>query len=157
MSELKYARYVITEDLAQPPPPGFRNRLEEQRKAGNYLVSTHMLSLNDTIAAGALYFDCVWMWDKKGTDAVSLEIAHSHDFNEILGFMGSNRENPRELGAEIEIWLEDEQYIITSSALIYAPAGLSHGPISFRKIDSPILFFTGGNGTSYTRATGSEE
>ena len=157
MSELKYAKYIITEDLAKPPPAGFRKRLEEQRKAGNYTESTHMLSLDDSIVEGGFYFDCIWLWNKHGADAISTEIVHSHNFDEILGFMGSRRENPRELNAEIELWLEDEQYVLTKSCLVFAPAGLSHGPLIFRRIDSPVFFFTGGNGTSYTRATGSEE
>src|SRR4030042_4534432 len=113
MPELKYAKYIITEDLVKPPPAGFLKRREEQRQAGNYLEATHMLSLNDSIAKGAFYFDCVWLWDKKGTEGVSSEIAHSHDFDEILGFMGSRRENPKELNAEIEFWLGDERYILT--------------------------------------------
>jgi hypothetical protein len=53
--------------------------------------------------------------------------------------------------------LEDEQYLLTRSTIVFAPRGLVHGPISFRRIDSPILFFTTGNRTTYTRATGKED
>jgi hypothetical protein len=156
MPELKYAKYIITEDLARTPPAGFLKRREEQRQAGNYLVATRMLSLNDAIVKGGLYCDTVWLWDKKGTRGVETEIAHSHDFDEILGFLGSRRENPRELNAEIEFWLGDEKYIITKSCLIFAPRRISHCPLIFHWIKSPVLFFTVGNGTSYSRATGSE-
>jgi hypothetical protein len=157
MPELKYAKYIITEDLAKTPPAGFLKRREEQRKSGNYLEATHMLSLNESIAKGALYCDTVWLWNKKGAKGVSTEIAHTHDFDEILGFMGSRRDNPKELNAEIEFWLGDEKYIITKSCLIFAPKNISHCPLIFHRIASPILFFTVGNGTSYTRDTGSEE
>jgi hypothetical protein len=64
MPELKYAKYIITEDLARTPPAGFLKRREEQRKSGNYLEATHMLSLNDSIAKGALYCDTIWLWNK---------------------------------------------------------------------------------------------
>jgi hypothetical protein len=157
MPELKYAKYIVTEDIHGPMPAGFLKRREEQRKSGNYLEATHMLSLSDTVAKGALYCDTVWLWNKKGAKGVSIEIAHTHDFDEILGFMGSWRDNPKELNAEIEFWLGDEKYIITKSCLIFAPRNISHCPLVFHRIDSPILFFTVGNGTSYTRATGSEE
>ena len=159
MPQRKYAKYVITEDIRsnQPPPAGFMKRLEDQRQRGNYTDSAHVLSLDDSIARGALYFDAVWMAAKHGEDPTNIEIAHSHDFDEILGFFGNYRGNGRELGGEVEIWLEDEQYILTKSSIVFAPRGLSHGPISFRRLDSPILFFTSGNGTAYTRATGKED
>jgi hypothetical protein len=158
MPDRKYAKYVISEDIrpSQPPPAAFMKRLEEQRKAGNYTDSAHVLSLNDSIAKGALYFDAVWMITKHGAPPTNIEIAHSHDFDEILGFFGNYEGNARDLGGEVEIWLEDEQYILTKSTIIFAPHGLSHGPISFRKITRPILFFTTGSGTKYTRATGQE-
>ena len=156
MSQLKYAKYVISEDLAQPPPAGAAERMKAQRASGSFLEATHMLSLNDKIAEGAFYFDCVWLWDKHGTEPVQSEIAHAHDFDEILGFMGSRRENPKDLNGEIEFWLEDEKYVITKSSLIFVPRGMKHLPLLFRRIGSPILFFTGGNGTSYTRTSGNE-
>ena len=161
MSERKYQKYVVTEDIRSslPPSPAFLKRLEDQRKAGNYTDSDHVLRLNDLVAEGALYFDAVWMVDKHGEPPTNIEIGHTHDFDEIIGFFGNRQDGTkaRELGGEVEIWLEDEQYILTTSSIIYAPRGLQHGPISFRKINTPILFFTMGNGTSYTRATGSEE
>jgi hypothetical protein len=156
MAQLKYAKYIVTEDFLPPLPPGFIKRMEEQRKAGNYLEATHMLTLNDSVVEGAFYFDCVWLWDKHGSEAVQTEIAHTHDFDEILGFIGSRRENPRDLNAEIEFWLEDEKYIITKSSLIFVPRGVKHLPLFFQRIDSPVLFFTGGNAPSYGRTSGNE-
>ena len=157
MPKLKYAKYIVTEDLRKTPSAGFLKRREEQHKSGNFLEATHMLSLNDDIAKGALYCDTVWLWHKNGTQSVATEIAHTHDFDEILGFMGSSGDNPKDLNAEIEFWLGDEKYMITQSCLIFAPRNIPHCPLVFHRIDSPILFFTVGNGTSYTRASGSEE
>ncbi len=156
MSAQKYAKYIISEDFMPPPPPAVQARQQAQRAAGNWVEGFHMLSLSDKVAAGAMYFDCVWLWNKHGAGPVQTEIAHSHDFDEILGFIGSNRDNPRDLNAEIEFWLEDERYVITKSSLIWVPRGMKHLPLNFLRIDSPILFFTGGNGTAYTRASGNE-
>jgi hypothetical protein len=96
------------------------------------------------------------MWQKYGNQGVQTEIAHTHDFDEVLGFIGSNRETPRKLNSKIEFWLEDEQYIIDYSCLIFVPRGMKHLPLIFHRIDSPIFFFTAGNGTSYTRSSGKE-
>jgi hypothetical protein len=115
-----------------------------------------MFSLDDSIAKGAFYTDCVWVMSKQGAGTVTTEIAHTHDFEEVLGFIGTVKGNPRDLGGEIEFWLEDEQYIFSKSCLIFVPRGLKHLPLVFRRVDSPIFFFTEGNGTMYTRATGKE-
>ncbi len=39
----------------------------------------------------------------------------------------------------------------------FATEDLSHCPLVFRRIDSPVFFFTGGNGTGYGLVTGSED
>jgi len=158
MSEKKYAQYIITEDVRpeMPPGAGFLKRMQDQKAAGDFLDSFHMLGLNDKVARGTLYFDAVWITGLHGTHGVQVEIQHSHDFDEVIGLFGSNKDNYRDLNAEIELWLADEQYFLTRSAIIYVPRGLPHLPLYFRRIDSPVLFFTMGNGTSYTRATGNE-
>jgi len=154
MAERKYEKYIITSP--KPLNPQYVKKKEEQRKSGSYTETTRMFSLDDTIAKGAFYTDCVWVWSKKGPEGVKTEIAHTHDFDEVLGFIGTVRQNPFELGGEIEFWLEDEQYIFTKSCLIFVPRGLRHLPLIFRRVDSPIFFFTEGNGTAYTRSSGQE-
>jgi hypothetical protein len=129
MPERKYARYIVTESNLPPPPPEAIKRMEEQRAQGNYAESTHMFSLSDVVAKGAFYVDCVWMWD---------------------------RNNPQDLGAVLDFYLGDEQYIIDKSCIVFIPRGLSHGPCGMKRIDRPLLFITMGNGTSYTRSSGNE-
>jgi len=158
MVERKYAKYIITEDKVPlpPPPPQFLKRMEEQRKAGNYMESTHMFMLTDAVAKGAFYVDCVWMWEQKGTGGLYTEIAHAHDWDEVWIFTGTDKNNPRELGAVLDFYLGDEQYLVDKSCIVYIPAGLSHGPCGMKKLDRPVLFITMGNGTSYTRTAGNE-
>ncbi len=154
MSSLKYAKYIITE--AKPPSLGYLKKKEEQKKSGNYTETTRLFGLDDSIAKGAFYTDCVWVWSKKGPEGVTTEIAHTHDFDEVLGFIGTVRSNPHDLGGEIEFWLDDEQYILNKSCLIFVPKGMKHLPLVFKRVDSPIFFFTEGNGTMYTRTSGKE-
>jgi hypothetical protein len=156
MSPRKHDKYIITECFSTLPA-GVLRRLEKQGRAGNYVDSTRMLSLDESMLKGSFYFDCVWLWEKHGSEAVQMEIAHTHDFDEILGFVGCHRENPRDLNAEIELWLEDEKYIITESSLVFVPRGMKHLPLLFHRIDSPIFFFTGGNGALYGRTSGKDE
>jgi hypothetical protein len=154
MADLKYAKYIITE--AKQPQPHYLKKKEEQKISGNYIETVRMFGLDDSIAKGAFYTDCVWVMDKKGAGMVTTEIAHTHDFDEVLGFIGTVRSNPRDLGGEIEFWLEDEQYIFSKSCLIFVPRNMKHLPLIFRRVDNPIFFFTEGNGTAYTRTSGKE-
>jgi hypothetical protein len=155
MSQLKYAGYILTEPF-KPLPRHIRKK-EEQTKSGNYLEATHLFRLEDTLVRGASYTDCAWIWDMKGSQPVESEIAHTHDFDEVLGLIGSRREDPYALGGEIEFWLEDEQYTLTRSCLIYVPRTMKHCPLRFRRIDSPIFFFTWGQGSDYKRTSGQED
>jgi len=134
----------------------YPKRVEEQRQAGNYLESTWMFNLDESVAKGGFYTSCLWLWDKKGADPLQVEIAHTHDFNELLGFAGTVKGDPRALGGEIEFWLENEKYIVTQSCLIFVPKGMKHLPLFFNRIDSPIFWWTSGDGTTYTRSSGKE-
>ena len=100
MPDRKYEHLIVTEDIrpSHPPPEGMLKRFQAQREAGNYMNSFHLLSLNDSVARGALYFDAVWIQVLHGTDGFQVEIQHSHEFDEILGFFGSRQEEAQRLG-----------------------------------------------------------
>lgn len=157
MTDKKYEKYIFTDvdprQRAALPTP---KRIQEQREKGNYMESTWMFALDDSVAEGAFYTNCVWIWGIHGTGGMEAEIAHTHDFDETLGFVGTVPGKPRELGGEIEFWLEDEKYLLDKSCLIWVPSGMKHLPLYFRRVDYPIFFWTAGNGTAYTRTSGNE-
>jgi hypothetical protein len=151
----KYAKYILTEPdktyLGSLKTPKY---LEEQRKAGNYMEGVYMFHLDNSILEGGFYTDCHWITGIKGTGGLQAELAHTHDFGETLGFLGSDVKNPRTLGGEIELWLEDEQYFIDKSCLIFVPAGMKHLPLYFRRVDKPFFFWTASDSKKYGRTTG---
>ena len=153
MPERKYAKYIITEP--KPPPPEIAGEMqkikEAQIKSGNYLDATHLFSLDSSLVQGGFYTDCVVFQKQHGTGAVNSEIPHAHDFDEIWIFTGTIPGNPRELGGELDFWLDDEEYIVDKSCMVFIPHGLKHGPCGTRKIDSPIVFVTIGT-SAYTRS-----
>ena len=158
MTGPKYSKYVITEVpkkmVENLPLP---RRIREQREKGNYVDSTWLFTLDNTIARGGFYTNCVWLWEKKGSEDIELEIAHTHNFDETLGFVGTVPGKPHELGGEIEFCLEDEKFVLDKSCLVFVPSGMKHLPLYVRRIDYPIFFWTAGNGTMYTRSSGNEE
>jgi hypothetical protein len=88
-----------------------------------------------------------WYTEPKGDRGEN----HSHDFDEVLGFLGSDWGNQGELNGEIELWLEDEKYVLTKSSLIFIPRGLKHLPLRVLRVDRPILHFSMTNEGTYTR------
>lgn len=155
MAARKHDKYIFTKDTPKPPmqPPP---RIRDQKAAGNYVESTWMFWIDNQATKGAFYTNCVWLWEKKGTKDIEMEIAHTHDFDETIGFLGTVRDDPGSLGGEIEFWLEDEQYIFDKSCILFVPKGMKHLPLYIRRMESPIFHWTAGNGTGYSRTSGNE-
>jgi hypothetical protein len=64
---------------------------------------------------------------------------HVHDDEEIIGYFGSNKDDPFDLGGEVEIWIEDQPYNFTKSGMLFLPRGLRHCPWFIRKAKTPIF------------------
>lgn len=129
MSDSKYGKYFLT-DLQLP----------ESQQAGAIEYAKHatrMTWLDDSILEGAFYVSCSWYYTVTGSSLA----AHTHDFAEVLGFYGSDTQNPRDLGGEIELWLEDEKHMLTKSFLVFIPKGMKHCPLKVHRIDKPIFHF----------------
>jgi hypothetical protein len=78
---------------------------------------------------------------------------HVHDFDEIIGFLGTDAQNPRDLGGEMELWLENEKYILQNTCLVFVPRGLKHCPMIARKVNRPFIHFTAGNQSLYQKSS----
>ena len=68
--------------------------------------------------------------------------AHVHeDTGEILGFFGTNPDDPTDLGGEIDFWFGEELIKITKSGMFYIPPNVEHGPYKVVRVDTPIMHF----------------
>ncbi|MFA5309343.1 MAG: hypothetical protein WC370_07680 [Dehalococcoidales bacterium] len=137
MPESKYSQYVVTELKA----PNFRPEFVEMYKQ----FATRILWMDKNVVPGAFQMNCSW-YLKPSTHGAE---PHKHDVDEIIGFFSSDPENPHDLGGEVEIWLEDEQFVLTKSAMIFAPAGMNHCPLIIRRVDRPIFHFSVVTGGQY--------
>ena len=140
MTERKYEKYILT-DLKLPEKVQYRE--EEYSKR-----ATRILWLEDEIMEGASSVIISWYWkatEKEGSPS------HVHDFDEIVGFIGNDFQNPHDLGGEVEFWMEAEKYILTKSCLIRVPAGLRHCPLRVTRVDRPILFLAISMTKKYTK------
>jgi len=145
---LKYSKYIVTGP--KPVPPELQAKFEaSRRKSKSTIESVHLLSVDDDVIKDMFYVDCVWLW--KGSSEEKVEEPHVHDFAEVIAFIGSNREDPHDLGGQITIWLDGEKQVLDKTCLIFVPAGARHCPIIFNRIDRPVFFATISPSTKYTR------
>ena len=140
MTESKYGKYIVR-DLIMPE--------EKQKIAAEYSkYATRILWLDDNVVEGAFHMNTAW-YLKETTTLEST--SHTHDTDEIIGFFGNDPANPYDLHGEIELWLEDEQHILTTSCMIFVPAGMKHCPLILRRVDQPMFHFTTVPGGKYIK------
>jgi len=92
-------------------------------------------------------------------DYYEAPITHSHDFHELICFLGGNPENIDDLGAEISICLGDEleEHIIKSATVISIPPGLKHCPLKVIKYTKPFIFLEISTTKGYTQNAGTPD
>jgi mannose-6-phosphate isomerase-like protein (cupin superfamily) len=122
----KYDKYFITE-----PKPGDDIHLDTD-------LVKFPIYVDSEVIEGAHYFMAASHLGTTGRGAP--EIEHTHDYDEYLVFLGTDHQEPRNLGGEIEFWIDGEKHTITKSCAVFIPAGVKHAPIYFKRIDTPIWY-----------------
>jgi quercetin dioxygenase-like cupin family protein len=128
MAKRKNEKYIISELKGFP-------EMSAEAAATYSTWAKRVLFLSDKVVPGA--YNMMFSWYLK-PPLKSLE-AHTHDNPEIIIFLGSNPEDPYDLGGEIEFWLEDEKYNLTKSCFIWVPRNMKHCPMVVKRVDRPII------------------
>jgi hypothetical protein len=132
MVKSKYAQNIVTELKA----PQFLSTPEYLAKYRKF--AKRVLWMDDNVVPGAFNVNLSWYLHPKTEDVGG---THSHAEAEILGFIGSDPDNPHDLGGELAIWIEDKKYPITKSGLIFLPPNTKHAPIDITRVDRPLYHF----------------
>ncbi len=157
MAETKYGTYIVTKLKENITLPFFRpGEVLDPVKPGERRLMNHVIWMDSEVVPGSFYSECVWFFPESmqtikqtADESGGGPQAHSHPFEEIITFFGTNREDPHDLGGEVELWLEDQKFVMTKSFLCYVPAGMTHCPLKINRIDRPIFHFTLGPGQTY--------
>jgi hypothetical protein len=145
MAKSKYGKYIITD-----PKPNRESPNAGRTDAPGPDMGKFVMYIDEEYPKGAFYTECGWLL-KAYPDKVWAR-AHTHEFDEIISFFGSNMNDVNDLGGEIELWLEDEKFILTKSCTVFVPKGMKHCPLILKRIDRPIFHFTCGPAGKYERA-----
>jgi len=146
MAETKYGKYIVTDYLTDLEKTA-RGRTVDERKP-DVPYARGLLWLDEKIVKGAFYMEVVFM--EPGSKSTGVWVKpHTHETDEIIGFVGTSLKNPRSLDGEVELWLEDEKHVITNTCLVFVPKGLKHGPLTFNTVNTPIVHFSVLTGSQY--------
>ena len=138
MAELKYKKYIVKGQPPMPPPAdassrpsGFDERVERPKLHP-------LMSITPRALEGANIVICQWVF---AGEEPGMQSAHTHPYDELIGFAGTNPDDPYDLGGEAELWMDDEQYFINTSFMVYVPKNLKHCPLIIRNITRNIFHF----------------
>jgi hypothetical protein len=138
MEKGKYGHLIVTELKA----PQFSD--EYYRAYSRW--AKRILWMDGNVVPGAFQMNCSWYLRPNEPHFTE---AHTHNSDEIIGFFGSDPDNPYELYGEVEFWIDDEKHTITKSCLIFIPRGLRHCPLIIRRVERPIFHFNVVNESQY--------
>ena len=129
MDKSKYSKYIITELKKMNSP-------EAVARYGKF--AKRILWIDDDVIPGAFQMNTSWYFAPQPKGPTQ----HYHEAPEIIGFIGSDPDNPYDLGAKIEFWIEDEQFILDKSCMIFIPPNMKHCPLNVLSVDRPLFHFT---------------
>jgi hypothetical protein len=145
MAESKYGKYVIRE-------PKFVKEMalhDFERPPTGSTFPIEVYIDGEMIRGANQYVTVAWIWEVPNPS--TLVGVHSHPFDEMVLFIGSNPRDMRDFGGEVEMWMGEgndfEKFMINTTSLIYIPKGLVHGPLTYKRVDKPSLFMVIGLNT----------
>jgi len=140
MAETKYGKYFIEYD-----PNWFPN---ERRPV--------MARMQDSIAKGSHFYLIHWMMPDVvaplGDQPFGGHPPHIHKDAELLFHIGTNPDDPMDLGAEVEMYMgpELERHVFSRTCCIWIPPNFIHAPWKPLKTVKPWIFIEVNQGPSHT-------
>ncbi len=149
---LSPARQGMAASMHPPASPGaaapgskyrrcFLNELSAGERAIGFGASDMFVTFaDDDIIDGCNYFSAMWMGEM-ATKTLG-HGPHTHPVPEVLVALGSDPDNPKDLGAEFELFMgeEMEKHVVNQSTLIYIPENTVHCPFTITRVTRPFLF-----------------
>jgi hypothetical protein len=126
MAESKYEKYLV------------RKPMHEGDRKGTGFTNPALAYLNNDLVPGCnIFLDYRWIMAMPEPNALIPE--HSHDYDEIVLHIGSDPENPEDLGGEIEVGVGGEPLTFDKTTALYLPKGTKHGPFTWKRFARPHI------------------
>ena len=128
----KYARNIVQTPISPQMDPEFKAIYEK--------FAHRIVWIDGERVPGAFQMNTAWYSKVPERDPIFME--HVHDEDELIGFFGSDPDDPSNLNGEIEFTIDGEKHLLTKSSIIFAPAGVVHNPMRILRVDKPIFHFS---------------
>jgi hypothetical protein len=134
MAKTKYGKYFIS---GLPPEHPLAARQVIASLTGDVFEGSHQYFIR-WVQRVPLGMPGATSWEQVGHGP------HMHKTPEVVIHLGTNPDDPMDLGGEVEMCMgpEMEKHIITKSTLVYIPANFIHAPWVIRKVTRPWIFMT---------------
>ena len=130
----KYAANFVQE-LKEPP-----GMMAPDFKAFYNTFAKRILWMDNDVCPGSFQMNTAWYHSVPERDPVFPQ--HDHPYAELVGFYGSNPDDPYDLGGIIEFGIDGEMHRLTKSTLIFCPPGVPHSPVRILEVNRPIFHFS---------------
>lgn len=128
-----YGKYFVQTNQSPAMDADFKKLYDQFAK--------RILWMDGNVEEGAFQMNTAWYLHAAPRDPMFTEHKHD-DTNELIGFIGTNPDDPYNLNGKIEFSIEGEAHLLTHSTMIWVPAGLRHNPMRVLEVNKPIFHFS---------------
>ena len=126
---------LIVQELQEPP-----NMMDADFRKIYENFSKRILWMDGNVCPGAFQMNTAWYFAVPERDPIFTE--HEHGYDELIGFYGSNPDDPYELNGVIEFTIGGEAHKLTRSSLMFIPGNVKHNPMRILEVKKPIFHFS---------------
>lgn len=129
---MRYDNLIMSKLSYEPPMSLDFKAIYEQ-------FAKRVLWIDGNLVPGAFQMNVSWYKEVPALDPIFAE--HRHNSAEIIGFFGSDPEDPYNLHGSLRVVIDGETHVIDSSSLIFFPPNVPHA-IHIDRVDRPIFHFS---------------
>lgn len=92
--------------------------------------------LDGSAVDGAIYYQADWLAKPFEQDGL---VRHGSD--KLMLFIGSDPSDHENLGAVIELWIENDKLTLTETSIVFVPKGAAHGRMTMKNVTKPVIHY----------------
>ena len=148
-NEGKYGKYIIEYD---PPQEDKIVAFKGLAEVGKKPSMNTILNIDDSTIKGSNFYWLVWFTPEKPFNLNIGHPPHIHKDAELLFHIGTDPNDPTDLGAEVELHMgpEMERHVITQSTVVFIPPNFIHAPWNPLRTERPWIFIEVNQGLKHT-------